>query len=53
MYTNRVKIIFQILFVSYLAYMIRRLWRHKHTNMAASMKKIMETSNAYNFFISW
>ena len=24
---------------------------YKHTNMAASIKEIMETSNTYNFFI--
>ena len=35
------------------AYMIRSLWRHKRTHMAASIHEIMKTSNAYDFFISW
>ena len=33
------------------AYIIRGLWRHKLTNMAASIKEIMETSNAYSWKI--
>ena len=45
MHKNRVKIIFQICFI--FAYIIRRLLRH--TNKAASIEEIMETSNAYNF----